>query len=199
MRIIGLTGGIACGKSTVAKILSGFGVRICDADVLAKAAVRSGSDGLQAVVKAFGASFLAPDGELDRAKLGSLVFSNPKAKSKLERIVHPLVRRSTEEQLAAWRKAGAEAAVVMAPLLLEAGMENLVDEVWVVVAPLEAQLDRLSGRNGLPKEAALARIASQWPQEEKRRRADLVIANDGSPEDLVRKVTDIWSAWRNVP
>ncbi len=194
MRIIGLTGGIACGKSSVAGILAEFGVKICDVDVLAKDAVRAGSSGLRAVVQEFGVTFLDPNGELNREKLGAVVFNDPPARRRLEKIIHPLVRRAVEEQLAVWQREGIEVAAVMAPLLLETGMEKMVDEVWVVLTPTEVQVERLIRRNGLSKEAALSRMAAQWSQEEKRQRADLVILNDGSPVDLAAKVSDIWAA-----
>jgi dephospho-CoA kinase len=186
---VGLTGGIASGKSTVAKLLASFGAILIDSDVLAREVVEPGTDGLREVVAAFGADVLAADGSLDRAKLGALVFNDTTARRRLESIIHPRVRARASEFAAA---APAAAVVVQdIPLLAETGQAGRFDAVVVVDAPEEVQLARLAER-GLSSEDAKARIAAQATREERRAIADHVIDNSGDLESLERQVRSVW-------
>ncbi|SDL62271.1 dephospho-CoA kinase [Tessaracoccus oleiagri] len=175
---IALTGGIASGKSTVARMLEARGVVIVDSDVLAREVVEPGTEGLDAIVERFGSSVLQPDGSLDRARLGSLVFADPAARADLNAIVHPLVRRRAEE-LEAAAPAGALVVQVI-PLLVEAGLVGGFDHVIVVDVAVDEQLRRLMSRNGYSCDEAMARIRAQATREERLRVADTVIDSSGS-------------------
>jgi dephospho-CoA kinase len=187
---IGLTGGIASGKSAVAEELRRRGAVIIDSDVLAREVVAPGSPGLAAVVARFGAGVVRPDGTLDRAALGRIVFADPVARADLEAIVHPAVRARAAELAAA---APPDALVVqMIPLLVETGQADAFDAVVVVDADPETQVARVMARDGLDRDAALARLAAQASRAERLAAADHVVANDGSPADLIRAVDELW-------
>ena len=192
MRIIGLTGGIASGKSSVAALLERLGADVIDADQLAREVVRPGEEALAQIAAAFGTGVLNGDGTLNRAALGEGVFAGPEARRTLERITHPAIRRRAEERLARLREGGRRTAFYVAPLLFEAGIVSRVHEVWVVYLDRETQLARLMARDGLSREAALARIESQMPMEEKRRLGRIVIDNSGSRDELEAQVTRLW-------
>jgi dephospho-CoA kinase len=187
MRLVGLTGGIATGKSTFAAALRARGAAVIDADALARAAVAKGSPALAEIAAAFGAEVLAPDGALDRARMASRVFADPAARARLEAIVHPRVRalfRAERDRLAA---DGRALAFYDVPLLYEARLEGEVELVVVVWAPREAQIARLASRDSLDRPAAEARLAAQLPVDEKAARADAVVVNDGDPAALAAK------------
>jgi dephospho-CoA kinase len=179
VRRIALTGGIATGKSHVAARFSEHGVPVVDADVLSRESVAAGSPGLAAVVSRFGPDILSADGTLDRARLGAIVFDNLEARRDLEAIVHPFVRRGIDDFFEAL-PVTEPFAVADVPLLYETGREGQFDAVIVVACTPQIQLERLMARDGLPRDDAERRIASQWPIEEKVRRADHVIRTDGS-------------------
>ena len=187
MRLVGLTGGIATGKSTFAALLRARGAPVLDADLLAREAVAKGSPGLADVVAAFGPEVLDAGGELDRKRMAARVFADPAAREALERIVHPRVRAAMAGEVARLAAAGAPLAFYDVPLLYEAGREGDVDLVAVVWAPPEAQLERLAARDGMGRAAAAARLAAQLPIDEKAARADAVIANDGPESALAAK------------
>ena len=187
MRVIGLTGGIATGKSTFAAALRALGAPIIDADQLARAAVARGTPGLAAVTAEFGKGVLTPDGELDRKRMGSLVFADPAARARLEAAVHPAVRALFRAQMARLAAEGHDLAVYDVPLLYEANVESEVDLAVVVWAPREAQIARLAVRDGLGRADAEARLAAQLPVDEKAARADVVVVNDGDPAALAAK------------
>jgi dephospho-CoA kinase len=187
MRLVGLTGGIATGKSTFAAALRALGVPVVDADQLARAAVASGTPGLAAVVAEFGRDVLGSDGELDRSRMAARVFTDPSARARLEAIVHPAVRALFREELDRLSAAGHPVAVYDVPLLYEAGLERKVDLAVVVWAPREAQIARLQARDGLDRAAAEARLAAQLPIDDKAARADVVVENDGDPARLAGK------------
>ena len=192
MRIIGLTGGIASGKTSVAALLERLGAAVVDADLLAREVVEPGEDALGAIVAAFGAGVLNGDGSLNRAALGEIVFADPAKRRVLEGITHPAIRARAEEHLARLREAGAQTVFYVAPLLIEAGNSDRVDEIWVVYLDRESQLARLMARDSLEREAALRRIASQMPMEEKRLLGRVVIDNRGSREELEARVLRLW-------
>jgi dephospho-CoA kinase len=193
MLLIGLTGGIATGKSSVGRLLRARGVPVVDADVLARDAVAPGSDALNAIRARFGAAVFAQDGSLDRKALGAVVFGDPEARGDLNAIVHPEVARRAFEALDAVRAGGHPVAVSEVPLLFEHGLDAMVDRTLVVACSDENQLRRLMARDGLDEAAARARIAAQLPLAEKRRRAHVVIENDGGPEELKARVDEAWA------
>lgn len=180
MLLIGLTGGIASGKSTVSRMLQDQGAIVIDADVLAREAVEPGTSAWQALYDTFGAAFFRADRTLDRSRLGELIFHDPAARQTLNQIVHPAVRQRMQERLARLAedeaRTGRHLLVVLdIPLLYEGGLEGIVQEVWVATCPEEAQITRIMARDGLTRPQAVARIRSQMPLEEKVKRGHRVI------------------------
>lgn len=192
MKVIGLTGGIASGKSTAAKILAELGAVVIDADQLARDVVRPGEPAYHAIVASFGNDVLNDDGTINRQALANIIFADPAARERLEAITHPAIARQAEHLLAELRSRGTRLAVYMAPLLIEAGVTGRVDEIWVVYVDRETQIRRLMYRDGLSKADALQRIASQMSMEEKRDLARVVIDNRGTEADLVRTIRETW-------
>mgnify|MGYP002630082693 FL=1 len=185
-RRIGLTGGIASGKSSVGRLLEAQGLPLLDADVYAREALAPGSPGAGAVLERYGDGVRAPGGEIDRAALGRIVFGDGAERRWLEQLVHPLVRARFAAEL---QELGAEPLVVLVvPLLFEAGLETLCSEVWLVDCDETQQLQRLMARDGLGEADARARIAAQWPLARKRQLADVVLNNRGGPEQLATQV-----------
>jgi dephospho-CoA kinase len=187
-RRIGLTGGIATGKSTVGQLLAGrFGLPVLDADRFARGALAPGSPAARAVLARYGKAVAAGAGDaIDRAALGRIVFADPLERRWLEQLVHPLVRQSFEAELE--RLAHAPVVVLMIPLLFETGLESLCSEVWLVTCLPATQLQRLIGRDGLPEHEARQRIAAQWPLARKQALADRLIHNDGDPQALEQQL-----------
>jgi dephospho-CoA kinase len=193
---VGLTGGIACGKSTVAAIFRDLGAYVIDADHLARAALAPGSAGARAVARAFGRD-VAPDGVVDRAKLGALVFGDPRRRRRLEAIVHPYVFAGERRVAREIRARDPEAIVVFdAALLIESGSYRRMDAVVVVSADQRTQLARLAARDGLTRAQAMARITSQWPLAKKRRLADYVIDGRRPKAEIRRLVSRIMTELR---
>jgi len=190
--ILGITGGIACGKSTVTEFFRAEGATIVSADELAREVVRPGSDVLQALVAVFGPEILRPDGELDRPTLAARIFADPAARAKLNRITHPAIAARAEARLQELRRQGVPLIVYEAPLLFEAGAEHRVDAVLVVTIDEEEQLARLVERDGLDLPAARSRIAAQLPLAEKVARADYVIDNSGTLDATSAQVRTLW-------
>ena len=188
MIIIGLTGGIASGKSTVSKELARLGIPIHDADLVSREAVAKGSNGLKQIVEAFGSVYLTTEGELNRPKMAALVFNDKEAIAKLNKIVHAFVSESQEKFLASNKN---EKIVVLdVPLLIETGMYKIVDKIWLVSVSKEEQIKRAMLRDNCSREEVLARINKQMSLEEKSQYADLIIDNSGTKEetlDFVRK------------
>jgi dephospho-CoA kinase len=193
IRIIGLTGGIATGKNSIARFFQEKGAVVIDADQLAREAVEPGSRGLAELVAAFGGDVLTPDGRLDRKRLGGLVFSDSARRSRLEGILHPEIKRLAEERIAGAAAAGHKVIFYMAPLLIEAGVTDRVDEVWVVTVRPEVQLERLMVRDGVKREEAQRIINSQMPLAEKEKLGRVVIDNSGTPEETCRRLVEIWA------
>ncbi|MFI2433854.1 dephospho-CoA kinase [Streptomyces sp. NPDC018693] len=195
MLTVGLTGGIGAGKSEVSRLLVACGAVLIDADRIAREVVAPGTDGLAAVVEAFGTDVLAPDGSLDRPRLGSIVFADPEKLALLNSIVHPLVGARSR----ALEEAAPEDAVVVhdVPLLTENGLAPLYDVVVVVDADPATQLDRLVRLRGMSEEDARARMAAQATREERRKIADILIDNDVPLPELEQRVRDVWADLRN--
>lgn len=187
--LIGLTGGIATGKSTVSAMFGFLGCRVIDADQLAREVVRPGQPAHAAIVREFGPDVLQEDGALDRKRLGAIVFADAERRKRLETITHPAIRARQGRILAVYDEEGFDGIVVWdVPLLLETGGAALVDRVVVVYADAETQRRRLMARDGIDEAAARARIASQMSIEEKRRLAHYVIDNSGGRADTERQV-----------
>lgn len=194
---IGLTGGIAAGKSVAARRLAWLGAVVIDHDQLARTAVAPGSVGLDEVVEAFGTEILLPDGGLDRPALGRLVFADDAARSRLNAIVHPQVRRLSAEREAAAAASDPRAVVVHdIPLLVETGQAEAFHLLAVVHAPAELRLDRLVGGRGLDAEEARARIAAQASDSERLAVADVELDGSGTPENLEAQVDELWARVR---
>ncbi|HVC04875.1 MAG TPA: dephospho-CoA kinase [Candidatus Acidoferrales bacterium] len=194
MRLIGLTGGIATGKSTVDAMLAARGATVIDADALAREAVVPGEPTLERVVQRFGSDILLPDGSLDRQQLGAIVFADPTARHDLERITHPRIIELSQQRIAAGLASDAPLVSVDIPLLYEGERESTFPGVLVVYAPPEVQIQRLRERNGLDDAAARQRLDAQMPIDEKRRRATWVIDNSGDLEATERQVDAWWTA-----
>ena len=192
MKVIGLTGGIACGKSTASAYLKELGACIVDTDGISRATTKKGGKGYYAVLEHFGQDLLLENGEIDRRKLGGIVFSDEKKRQELNALIHPIVIGESKEQMQAASKAGYAVCILDVPLLFESGMETLCDETWLVYVPRQEQIRRIAERDGLDAEAAAARIDSQMPLEEKLRRADRAIDNSGSVEELYAKLKSLW-------
>ncbi len=188
MITIGLTGGIASGKSTVSKELRNLGVPIYDADEASRMAVAKGSPALEQVAEIFGKEYLTEDGELNRPKVAELVFNDNEARAKLEAIIHKIVWQGAEDFLAKCKDEKQPMAVLDVPLLIECGWHKRVDTVWLVSVSKELQIERGLQRGGITKENLLARIEAQMSLEEKSRVADVVLDNSGTLEEIIAKV-----------
>lgn len=182
-KVIGLTGGIASGKSTVSELLSVFGFKVVDADKAAREAVKKGSKGLAQVREVFGDEAIDENGEMNRRYMGDLVFNYPEKRLELNAIIHPIVRDIMEEEKQEYLKQGYN-VIMDIPLLFENELENTVDEVWVVYTSESIQMDRLMQRNNLSLEDAKARVYSQISIDKKSRMADHVIDNLGDKLEL---------------
>ena len=189
MIVIGLTGGIGTGKSEVARILEEIGAYIIDADRLGHSAYLPHSEIWEEVVKEFGDGVLLPDEEIDRKKLGSIVFNDPVQLAKLNEIMHPRMGKMVANLI---EGADAEVVVVEAALLLEAGWDALVDEVWCTGASEDIVVDRLEARNGLNKEEAQKRIKAQMSVDERKSRSQVMIENNGDLAQLTAVIEKIW-------
>ena len=188
-RIIGLTGGIGTGKSTVSHYLTtAYHLPVLDADIYAREAVQLGSPVLKAIAQRYGSDILLADGTLNRRQLGQIVFSSPDERRWLEQQIHPYVRDRILAELNTLAGSHSSTVVLVVPLLFEAGMTDLVTEIWVVRCSEQQQLERLMQRDHLSLEQAQARINSQLPIEEKCDRADVVLDNSSTPEALLKQV-----------
>ncbi len=193
---IGLTGGIASGKSVISSLLAERGAVIIDADRLGHESYRAGTETFRRVVEAFGPDIVGDDGEIDRKRLGARVFGDADARQRLEAIVWPAIREMARERIEEARRRGAPVVVLEAAVLIEAGWQDLVDEVWVAEVDPETAIQRLASRNGLTREQAEARLRAQLSNEERRRHADVVIENNGTLDDLRRRVDEAWARLR---
>ena len=193
MKIIGLTGGIACGKSTVSKVLKDCGARIVDAYAIAHELSQPNQPIFHAYVELFGPEIVTPEGTLDRAEIARRVFSDTALRDKMNARVHPIIRAVVEDCLDAAHMAGIPAVVLDVPLLFEAGWDALTTDTWVVSLPPSEQLARLLARDHTMDEAeARARIDAQMPLAEKCMRADVVIDNSGTRDETKKCVEKLW-------
>ncbi|MFC2008086.1 dephospho-CoA kinase [Chloroflexota bacterium] len=192
MKVIGLTGGIGSGKSTVTRFLVELGAVVIDADKVGHEAFKPDTELWREVVAAFGKEILKQSGEIDRSKLGKMVFGNPELLSRLNQIMHPRMYDMVKTRIEEYRRQGVDVVVLEAPLLIEAGWTSLVEEVWVVVASEAAVLKWLEERTGFSREESLARIRSQLSSEQRIKYADVVINNDSDLDVLKAKVKELW-------
>ncbi|WP_055108790.1 dephospho-CoA kinase [Paenibacillus ihumii] len=191
--IIGLTGGIATGKSTVSRMLVKRGAVLIDADAIAREVMEPGHPVLQAVQERFGTAVIHEDGTLNRKKLGEIVFSDPEERKALNDLTHPAIRAEMRTRMADYEAADPERLVVVdIPLLYESGLEAMFRQVMVVYVPREIQLERLMQRDGLTLEQAEARIAAQMDIEEKKERADILIDNSLGLDKTESQIEDFW-------
>lgn len=194
MIVVGLTGGIASGKSTVARLLAERGAHVIDADLLGHRAYEPGAAGYQGVVKAFGPDVVAEDGKIDRAVLGQKVFGKPEELDRLTGIVWPAIRAMAMDEIARVRAAGDVRIVVLeAAVLFEAGWQDMVDEVWVTTVERGTAVERAVARSGLAPEQVEARIDAQLTNDERKAGARVVVDNSGTEADLVAQVEVLWS------
>lgn len=193
MLIIGLTGGISSGKSFISEYLQELGAIVIDADKLAREAVEPGGPALQEIRSHFGDEVFESNGKLNRKKLGEIIFNSVREKEKLNSIIHPKVIEETKRLIEKYKAEQAGPAIIIdAPLLIEAGMYNLADKIWVVAVDEEIQIERLRKRDKLTRQEALSRLKMQMPLQEKLKFADHIIDNNGSKEDTLRYVQALW-------
>ncbi len=191
-KVIGLTGGIGSGKSTVSQLLGELGAVVIDADKVGHEAFKPATEAWRDVVAAFGQEILSPSGEIDRAKLSKIVFSDKESLARLNRIMHPRMFDMMKARIEELRRQGVAVVVLEAAILIEANWTPLVDEVWVTAAPESAVLERVQKQRPMDEKQILARIRSQLSTEERLKHADVVINNDGGPEELKAKVVELW-------
>ena len=192
--VIGLTGGIGTGKSEAARYMTSLGAALIDADLVGHEAYQPHAEAWRRVVDAFGPEIVQPNGEIDRRKLGAIVFADPEQLARLNAIMHPLMAQMVADQLAALAAGGATVAVVEAALLFEAGWDSLVQEVWVTDAPEEAVIRRLRERNGMSEPETRKRLAAQMSRRQRLDRADAVIDNSADLPAMQRAIDGLWAA-----
>jgi dephospho-CoA kinase len=192
MKIIGLTGGIGSGKSTVARFLAELGAVVIDLDRVGHEALKPEGKAWQQVVNAFGKGILAPGGEIDRTKLGEIVFKNREALRRLNGIIHPVIDGIVAEKIAAYRRKGVKVLVLEAAAMIESGKTAQVEEIWATVASEDTVLGRLRERSGYSQEKSRARINAQLSNEERIKKADVVIDTDGTLDELKARVRVEW-------
>ena len=194
MLVVGLTGSIGTGKSEATRILQELGAGIIYADQVGHEAYTPHTESWNEVVDAFGRDILQSNGEIDRGKLGAIVFSDSGQMAKLNGIMHPRIAGMVAEKIEQMRSQGIQVAVVEAALLFEAGWETLVDEVWTTASPLESVFQRLMSRNGLDEEEVRKRLASQMDIQDRLDRSDVVVDNSGGVAALEEKVRSLWES-----
>lgn len=193
MRVIGLTGNIACGKSVVARMFEELGARIIDADLIARLVVEPGKPAWEEIVERFGRGVLNPDMTINRGRLGDIVFRDKEKREELNRITHPRIIERIKELIEEYEKNGVGVVIVEAALIVEkGGMKPLIKDLIVVTSDEETQIRRLMERSGLSREEALSRIRSQMPSSEKVKYATYVIDNSGTLEETKKQVEEVW-------
>src|SRR4030042_494706 len=192
MLVMGLTGNLGTGKTEVAQMLAELGAVIINADELGHDLLQHHTQAYTKILAAFGKSILKHNGEIDRKKLGRIVFADAEALNKLNRIMHPRIYETVIQKIEEYRRAGAGVVVLEAALLIEAGWRPLLDQLWVTTAPKSTIVRRLKKSRGLSKEHILTRLRAQMSQEEKARQADIVIDTDCFMDELKARVTELW-------
>lgn len=194
MLVVGLTGNIGSGKSSVARFLKEMGARVIDTDQVARDVVAPGTPALNQIVKHFGTGVLNADGTLDRPKMAQIVFNDPEALKRLNSIVHPAIRAEILKDIADYKtKRDAPLLVIEAPLLIETGMNKIVDQVWLVIVDAKTQIQRVMKRDNATAEQVTRRLVAQMPQEDKLPYAHRVIDNSGTPGETLQQLQQIWS------
>ena len=196
MKVIGLTGGIGSGKSTVSRFLAELGAIIVDADRVGHDTFKPGTELWREVVAAFGQQIVTPSGGIDRKKLGEIVFGSAESLSRLNQMMHPRMCDMVKARLEGYQRQGVEVVAIEVPLLIEADWTSLVDEVWVTTTSEATVLKRLQERAGLSKEETLTRIRSQLSSEERIKRADVVINTDCSLDEVKTRVKGLWARFQ---
>ena len=191
--VVGITGGIGCGKSEAAKYLCSLGAKHIDADAISRSLTADGGAALPEIRRIFGDEVFLKDGSLNRRALGDVVFADPGAKRALEGIIHPLVQRRAMDEIEAANAEGVKVTVLDVPLLFETGMDVLCDECWTLSASTEVQVQRVMERDGLSEEQALARISSQMTMEERDSRADKVISSERPIEKTRSELASLYA------
>ncbi|UCH42375.1 MAG: dephospho-CoA kinase [Dehalococcoidales bacterium] len=191
-KVIGLTGGIGSGKSTVSGFLKELGAVVIDADKVGHEVFLPDTPAWHDVTAAFGQDIIAPSGEIDRKKLGEIVFNDPEALSRLNRIMHPRMYDMMQAQIEEYRRDGIAVVVVEAAILIEANWQSLVDEIWVTITPEDTVIRRLKEQRGLDEEQTKARIRSQLANDDRVKHADVVIDNNGNLDEIRAKVNGLW-------
>ncbi len=192
MFVIGLIGGIGSGKSSVSEILKSLGVDVIDADKVGHEAYTPDSEGWRKVISVFGQDIVGPDKQIDRKKLGSIVFSDPNEMDKLNKLMHPIIHDLVKEKIKNFSDQGVDVVILEAAILIEANWQDLTDEIWLAKANQEVVIERVQLRNNFTREEIIKRIQSQMSNDEREKHADVVIDNDGTIEQLQEKVKTLW-------
>lgn len=193
MKVIGLTGGISCGKSAISRILKSLGANVIDTDEIAHNLAKIGEPLYIEYLSHFGYDILLENKELNRRAIAIKIYNEPKEREWINSIAHPLIKSKVEEEISRYKEMGEKAVVLDVPLLFEIGWEKCVDIVWVAYIPRELQIKRLKKRDRLGRANAEKRLNAQMPIEEKKKLADIVISNEGTLEDLQKEVSRVWS------
>ena len=194
MFVIGLIGGIGSGKSSVSSILNSLGVDVIDADKVGHEAYTPNSEGWRKVISAFGKDIVGPENEIDRKKLGSIVFSDPSEMEKLNKLMHPIIHNLVEEKIKNLADQGINVVVLEAAILIEANWQDLTDEIWLAKANREVVIERVQLRNNFSREEIIKRIESQMSNNDREKHADIVIDNDGTIKQLEETVKTLWQS-----
>ena len=194
MFVIGLIGGIGSGKSSVSAMLHSLGVEIIDADKVGHEAYTPNSEGWKKVISVFGQDIVGPENEIDRKKLGSIVFSDPSEMEKLNKLMHPIIHNLVEEKIKLLSNQGVKVVVLEAAILIEANWQDLTDEIWLAKSNQEVVIERVQLRNNFTREEIIKRIQSQMSNDEREKHSDIVIDNNGTIEQLEEKVKTLWQS-----
>ena len=194
MFVIGLIGGIGSGKSSVSAILHSLGVEIIDADKVGHEAYTPNSEGWKKVISVFGQDIVGPENEIDRKKLGGIVFSDPSEMEKLNKLMHPIIHNLVEVKIKLLSNQGVKVVVLEAAILIEANWQDLTDEIWLAKSNQEVVIERVQLRNNFTREEIIKRIQSQMSNDEREKHSDIVIDNNGTIEQLEEKVKTLWQS-----
>ena len=194
MFVIGLIGGIGSGKSSVSAILHSLGVEIIDADKVGHEAYTPNSEGWKKVISVFGQDIVGHENEIERKKLGGIVFSDPSEMEKLNKLMHPIIHNLVEEKIKLLSHQGVKVVVLEAAILIEANWQDLTDEIWLAKSNQEVEIERVQLRNNFTREEIIKRIQSQMSNDEREKHSDIVIDNNGTIEQLEEKVKTLWQS-----